>query len=396
MHHLSTTLTDSIMPEDSVETDTIADLTTAQMSLPERMQELLKNDIFQRTQVGLYVYDLTADTLVFAHNERQCMRPASNQKMLTAITALRDLGTNYQFKTRLYADAMSTDTDSVCTARIYIKAGFDPLFSAEDMQAFADSLKAMHVQRIASPLYLDLSFKDDKRLGWGWCWDDDLTPLTPLLYNNHDRFVNQLRTTLRHNNIEWDGTTDERLVAIHASLLCTRTHSIDQVLLPMMKHSDNTMAESVFYQLAAQSGKPWAGRKQATLHYQNLYRTLGLNPDHYQVADGSGLSLYNYATPELLGKALRYAYQHTDIYHHLLPTLPEAAHDGTLRKRMKGSKAAYNVHAKTGTVEGVSTLSGYCTAANGNTLCFAIMNQGVRYTSTGRNFQDRVCKALCK
>lgn len=156
------------------------------------------------------------------------------------------------------------------------------------------------------------------------------------------------------------------------------------------------MAESVFYQLAAQGGKVRAGRKQATTHYKNLYRTLGLNPDHYQVADGSGLSLYNYVTPELLGKALRYAYLHTDIYRHLLPTLPEAAHDGTLRKRMKGSKAAYNVHAKTGTVEGVSTLSGYCTAANGNTLCFAIMNQGVRHTSTGRNFQDRVCKALCK
>ena len=396
IHHLSTALTDSIMPEDSVETDTVADLTTAQMSLPERMQELLKNDIFERTQVGLYVYDLTADTLVFAYNERQCMRPASNQKMLTAITALRDLGTDYQFKTRLYADPLPADTDSIFTGHIYIKAGFDPLFAAEDMQAFADSLRAINVKRITSPIHLDLSFKDEKRFGWGWCWDDDLTPLTPLLYNNHDRFVDQLRNALRHNDIEWDGTTDEKLVPTRAHLLCMRSHNIDQVLLPMMKHSDNTMAESVFYQLAAQGGKVRAGRKQATTHYKNLYRTLGLNPDHYQVADGSGLSLYNYVTPELLGKALRYAYQHTDIYRHLLPTLPEAAHDGTLRKRMKGSKAAYNVHAKTGTVEGVSTLSGYCTAANGNTLCFAIMNQGVRYTSTGRNFQDRVCKALCK
>lgn len=388
------------MPEDSVETDTIVDPTTDLMSLPERMRELLKNDIFERTQVGLYVYDLTADTLVFAYNERQCMRPASNQKMLTAITALHDLGTDYQLRTCLYVDGLPAKNDSteqtIRNVNIYIKAGFDPLFAAEDMHAFADSLKTYGLDTIAQTIHLDLSMKDDKRMGWGWCWDDKLTPLTPLLYNNKDRFVEQLQRTLREKGIVWDGTTDERTTPHGAYLLCTRKHTIDQVLLPMMKESDNTMAEAIFYQLAAQNGQPRAGRKQAQTHYYSFYRALGLDPSHYQVADGSGLSLYNYATPELLGKALRYAFMHNDIYRHLLPTLPVAAHDGTLRKRMHQSKAAFNVHAKTGTVEGVSTLSGYCTAANGNTLCFAIMNQGVRHTSTGRNFQDRVCKALCR
>lgn len=388
--------TDSIMPEDSVVADTIDDETNDNMSLPERMQELLKNDIFKRTQVGLYVYDLTADSLVFAYNEQQCMRPASNQKMLTAITALHELGTNYQFKTRLYIQKNVADSDSVFNGDIYIRAGFDPLFDEEDMKAFADSLKTHHVEQITTPIHLDLSFKDTKQLGWGWCWDDKLTPLTPLLYKGRDHFVEKLRKTLRNESIAWDGTTDEHITPIDAQLVCQRMHSIDQVMLPMMKNSDNTMAEALFYQLSAQSGKAWAGRKQAVVSFKNLYRKLGLIPDHYQVADGSGLSLYNYATPELLGKALIFAYQHSDIYRHLLPTLPVASHDGTLSKRMKGSTAAFNVHAKTGTVEGVSTLSGYCTAANGNTLCFAIMNQGIRYTSTGRNFQDRICKALCR
>lgn len=70
---------DSILPEDSVQTDTIADCTDTSKPLPQRIQELLDNDIFDRTQVGIYVYDLTADTLVFTHNEQQCMRPASNE-----------------------------------------------------------------------------------------------------------------------------------------------------------------------------------------------------------------------------------------------------------------------------------------------------------------------------
>lgn len=388
--------TDSILPEDSVVIDTLSDPTLQQQSLPQRLTQLLNNDIFTRTQVGLYVYDLTADSLVFAHNEQQCMRPASNEKLLTAITALNDLGTDYELRTRLYLSALPTDSDSIYTGRIYIRAGYDPLFDADDLHAFAIALKNQGIRHLSSPICLDLSMKDAKRMGWGWCWDDDEVPTTPLLYRNTDTFVDNLRHTLRADSILWDGTVEERTTPPSAHLLCTRSHTIDQVLLPMMKKSNNSMAESLFYQLAAQGGQPHAGRKQAVSHYQALISRMGLTPSHYQIADGSGLSLYNYVTPELLGHALRYAYAHPDIYRHLLPSLPIAGQDGTLRKRLRGTSAQGNVKAKTGTVEGVSTLSGYCTTAQGNLLCFSIMNQGIRYTSTGRNFQDRVCKALTK
>lgn len=388
--------TDSILPEDSVQTDTIADRIDTSKPLPQRIQELLDNDIFDRTQVGIYVYDLTADTLVFTHNEKQCMRPASNEKIMTAITALNDLGVLYEYRTRLYTTSIPADSDSIFTGHIYIRAGYDPLLDADDLRAFAQSLKEHRIFRLQQPIVLDLSMKDDKRLGWGWCWDDDEVPTTPLLYRNDDKFTDNLRRIFREEGIDWDGTVTEDTTPNTATLLLTRTHNIDQVLLPMMKKSNNSMAESLFYQLAAQKGKSRAGRKQAVAHYNTLIRHIGLDPTHYQIADGSGLSLYNYLSPELLGRMLRYAYNDDDIYRHLLPSLPIAGEDGTLRKRMRGSAAQGNVRAKTGTVEGVSTLSGYLTTATGNLLCFSIMNQGIRHTSTGRNFQDRVCKALCK
>lgn len=387
---------DSILPEDSVQTDTIADRIDTSKPLPQRLQELLDNDIFDRTQVGIYVYDLTADTLVFTHNEQQCMRPASNEKLMTAITALNDLGVLYEYRTRLYATSIPADSDSIFTGHIYIRAGYDPLLDGDDLRAFAQSLKEHRIFRLQQPIVLDLSMKDDKRLGWGWCWDDDEVPTTPLLYRNDDKFTDNLRRIFREEGIDWDGTVTEDTTPNTATLLLTRTHNIDQVLLPMMKKSNNSMAESLFYQLAAQKGKSRAGRKQAVAHYNTLIRHIGLDPTHYQIADGSGLSLYNYLSPELLGRMLRYAYNNDDIYRHLLPSLPIAGEDGTLRKRMRGSAAQGNVRAKTGTVEGVSTLSGYLTTATGNLLCFSIMNQGIRHTSTGRNFQDRVCKALCK
>lgn len=388
--------TDSILPEDSVQTDTIADRIDTSKPLPQRIQELLDNDIFDRTQVGIYVYDLTADTLVFTHNEQQCMRPASNEKLMTAITALNDLGVLYEYRTRLYTTSILADSDSIFTGHIYIRAGYDPLLDGDDLRAFAQSLKEHRIFRLQQPIVLDLSMKDDKRLGWGWCWDDDEVPTTPLLYRNDDKFTDNLRRIFREEGIDWDGTVTEDTTPNTATLLLTRTHNIDQVLLPMMKKSNNSMAESLFYQLAAQKGKSRAGRKQAVAHYNTLIRHIGLDPTHYQIADGSGLSLYNYLSPELLGRMLRYAYNDDDIYRHLLPSLPIAGEDGTLRKRMRGSAAQGNVRAKTGTVEGVSTLSGYLTTATGNLLCFSIMNQGIRHTSTGRNFQDRVCKALCK
>ena len=70
--------------------------------------------------------------------------------------------------------------------------------------------------------------------------------------------------------------------------------------------------------------------------------------------------------------------------------------DGTLEKRMRGTAAQGNVHAKTGTVTGISSLAGYCTTADGHVLAFCIINQGVLNGKPGRDFQDRVCKVLCE
>lgn len=380
----------------AVRTDSLVQTATKQQSLPQRLRALLQDEIFRRTQVGIYVYDLTADSLVFAHNEQQCMRPASNEKVVTAIAGLYHLGVDYKLRTRLYATPVAAG-DSLGSAALYIKAGYDPLFDGDDLRAFVKAIKAKGIRRLSRPVGLDLTMKDDDRLGWGWCWDDDEVPLKPLLFKNKDRFVDRLREALHGAGIQWDGTVEEvKQIPSAAKLIAERTHTIDQLLHPMMKKSDNSMAEALFYQLAAKSGHRHAGRKQAAAYVDQLIQKVGLNPEHYEIADGSGLSLYNYLSPELLGRLLRFAYREKKIYNHLLPSLPIAAEDGTLRKRMGGTAAAGNVKAKTGTVTGVSTLSGYLTTADGRRLCFSIMNQGIRSASVGRRFQDRVCKALCE
>ena len=163
----------------------------------------------------------------------------------------------------------------------------------------------------------------------------------------------------------------------------------------MMKKSDNFYAESMFYQTAASARKGLARARDARDITKRLIARLGLGDNPYKIADGSGLSLYNYVSTELLCTLLRHAWRSPSIQDALLPSLPIAGVDGTLKDRMKKTSAQGNVRAKTGTVTGISSLAGYCTAANGHQLCFAIINQGIMRAAAGKAFQDRVCKVLC-
>ena len=164
----------------------------------------------------------------------------------------------------------------------------------------------------------------------------------------------------------------------------------------MMKESDNLYAECMFYQVAASSGHQPARAIDAARLERALIERVGLDSQPYRIADGSGLSLYNYLSAELEVALLRYAYQRVDLYDRLLPSLPLAGVDGTLKKRMKGTAAEGNVQAKTGTLTGVISLAGYLTAASGHRLCFAILNQGTLKASEAREFQDKICRILCE
>ena len=364
-------------------------------ALAARLDSLCADSIFDRTQLGLAVYDLTDGRYLYRRSERQCLRPASTMKVVTAIAALHTLGTDYHYSTRLVLpDGVVAKGDSIVRGNIEIRAAFDPLLSKDDLQTLVAALVAEGVRRIEGDIVADVSLKDTLAKGWGWCWDDDDAPLDALTMGGKDIFETSFRQLLADNGIVCSGTFRKGRLTPGGRTVASVERTIDAVLLPMMKKSDNLAAESMFYQIAAHGGKPYAGRCEAVKAIEALVKKMGLNPAHYQFADGSGLSLYNYVTPELLVRLLAFAYNDEALRRHLLPALPIAGEDGTLVRRLRGTKAQGNVRAKTGTVEGVSTLAGYCTAKDGHILCFAIMNQGIRRTSTGRNFQDRVCRAL--
>lgn len=364
------------------------------VAVAHNINHLLQGDMFGTSQVGMMVYDLDADSVLFGHNERQLMRPASTLKVVTAITAIDRLGGSYQFKTELcYTGEVK---DGTLRGNVYLVGGFDPRFNSDDLRAFAEGIRKMGVDTIRGAIYADKTMKDDKLLGSGWCWDDDNPVLSPLLVGRKDVFVERFVAELADIGIVVESTTGERRRPDDAFCIASRFHTIDQILMRMLKDSDNLYAESMFYQLAAATGNRPATARHAAQVVARLISKVGLDPKRYQIADGSGLSLYNYVSAEMEVMLLRYAFRNSNIYLHLHPALPEAGVDGTLRSRMTGAFTRGNVFAKTGTVTGVSSLAGYCTAANGHRLAFAIINQGVMHRANARAFQDRVCTLLCQ
>ena len=383
-----------IQKEDAVETVTATDTWLSRMQ--SSLDTLCHSSLFQTTQLGLYIYDLTTQEPVYTINADQRMRPASCQKLVTSIAALHYLGENYKFTTGLYITG--SIAGRILKGDVYIVGGMDPLLSPSDLAAFATALKNRGIDQVAGRIYIDLTMKDDLPYGWGWCWDDKYGPLSALMINGRDGFGEQWLRAMRSAGIRLShtGVTPRILPSTGTVHLATAAHSIDEVLEPMMKKSDNIYAECLFYQIAAMGGQKQAGRKHVAEHIRRFLESIGQDEATCQVADGSGLSLYNYLTPQVLVALLNYAYQTPSVGNHLMPVLPIAGVDGTLEKRMKDSAAQGNVRAKTGTLEAISSLAGYLKASNGHDLSFCIINQGIVHSSQGRDFQDKICILLCQ
>lgn len=365
--------------------------------LQQHIDQLLAADITMQTaQVAVCAFDITANQLLYDYNSQQRMRPASTQKTFTAIAALDLLGPDYELRTRFCTSGHISG--NTLRGDLWVVGAMDPLLTYTDLQHAAQRLKAIGVRRIEGRICLDAGMKDADKWGWGWCWDDDNPTLTPLLCGGRDDFGTRLCAALKSAGITGVAVSRRPTLGTMPAGATERTvvvHTLGEVLMPMMKDSHNLSAESVFYQMAAASGTRHASRKQAAQWMNDLLQRSGGRTDLSTVADGSGLSLYNYQTAANFVCLLTYASRSERILPTLWNALPIAAVDGTLKSRMADTPAAANVHAKTGSVSAVSTLVGYTTQRSTNHLiAFAILTQGVVHMAEGRNLQDQICIVL--
>ena len=185
------------------------------------------------------------------------------------------------------------------------------------------------------------------------------------------------------------------LPAANAVRMATWETPVQQVLNQLMKESDNLNGEAMLCRLGAQAtGKKHVAAEDGIVEIMQLIRRLGHDQKAYKIADGCGLSNYNYLSPALLVDFLKYAYSQTDVFQKLYKSLPVAGIDGTLKNRMKNTSAYKNVHAKTGSFTAINSLAGYLRTTNGHEVAFAIMNQNMLSATQARAFQDKVCEVI--
>lgn len=214
------------------------------------------------------------------------------------------------------------------------------------------------------------------------------------MYPSQDFFMSAFERSLAAHGI----TADERSfksVPDNAVLLHEMKRPMSEAIHEAMKESDNLSAEAVLFKLAELNRTKKASRKDGTSFINKMIGRLGFNPKDFRIKDGCGLSLYDYISPSLLVSFLNHAYHDTYIKENLYKQLPIAGRDGTLKHRMKKGYTVNNVHAKTGSVTGVSSLAGYMTDKDGDMYSFAIISQGIFPTSAARKLQDKICEIIC-
>jgi len=216
------------------------------------------------------------------------------------------------------------------------------------------------------------------------------------IYKPEIYFLKLIRQSFEKHGIKFNGKIGVNSMPDSANLLIQFERSAKDVIQNMNKESDNLSAESLLRLLGFQYfGKPATAENGITL-IDSLITLIGSNPDNYRIVDGSGLSHYNLITTELVTRLLIYLYnQEYDICNLIYSSFPIAGVDGTLEERMTEGLAFNNVHAKTGSLSGISTLSGYLTAKNNDLIAFSIFIQNfVGKHDKAKKIQDRICEIL--
>jgi len=456
----------------------------------------LRNDLarifsdqnFASAQWGAAVISLDRGDILFEQNATRLYMPASNNKILTAASALVRLGPDFGFETRISADGAVSD--GVLKGNLIITGAGDPTLAPrfhenEPFRVFkewAARLKEQGIRRIEGAVVGDDRAFPAPLLGRGWEWDD-LTygyaaPVSALQFNENlytveiapgeaegapaavacsplpdhvsidarvttiaegsrgrleiqrgergeslvirgtiaakaDRdtttvaarlptqyFLAALKKTLQEEGIDLTGAVlraaveSDPAIPGAGKLLWTHTSpTLAEILKPLLKVSQNLYAETLMRTLGlVVNGR--GGFDEGREAVQEILERMAIPRGTYAYVDGSGLSRQNLISADLLIRIFKFMYRNRN-FAAFYDALPVAGVDGTIRGRLRGTKAENNVHGKTGTIAYVRCLSGYVKTVDGEMLAFAmIANNFLASNQAAEYVQDAALERL--
>jgi serine-type D-Ala-D-Ala carboxypeptidase/endopeptidase (penicillin-binding protein 4) len=228
-----------------------------------------------------------------------------------------------------------------------------------------------------------------------WAIQQRIPIINPLTYAQ-----GLIRAHLAALNIKLDGQVELGHAPISSLLVAShQSKPITQLMADTLKPSDNVYADSLFLHAAAKlNGAPLNWTQAQTVVKKFLQEQTGIGLQSAALVDGSGLSRHDLLTAQQTVDLLRYLHNRFPLAYEYIAALPIAGQDGTLQKRFRKPTQQGLLRAKTGTMSGVTSLSGYLYTANGHTLAFAIFinKKPSGKAISGRALIDDLCDYFLK
>ncbi len=332
---------------------------------------------------------------IYARSATTLRIPASNEKVLTMVTAFQVLGPGFRFTTRA---VMAGDV-------LYLVGSGDPTLTSARLGTLARRVRAAGVTRVARVVADGTRFDTVRGVpGWqagfspqecapmsGIAVDGDRARSKPV-WKPERRAAVLFRSLLRKSGVTVAGAAGTGVAAAGAiPVASVQSRPLATVLRAAGKDSDNFTAEMVLKAVAAAAGRPGTTRAGAGIVRATM-RARGLDVSQIRTADGSGLSRHDRVTSAFMVALFRSALDDPTFGAAFADALAIAGVDGTLERRMTRPPALGVLRGKTGTLNVASALT-----AEAPGYVFSIITNGAFVNATAtRKLQDRIGQLVAR
>jgi D-alanyl-D-alanine carboxypeptidase/D-alanyl-D-alanine-endopeptidase (penicillin-binding protein 4) len=368
---------------------------------------------------GAYVVDLNTGQALFSAAATTGRLPASVEKLYTTSTALLRFGPSATLTTSILGVG-TQGPGGTFSGTLYLRGGGDPSFGAAafDRRHYGggatlqrlvanlvrqSGITALNGRVVADESWFDSlrgtpatdyapSFDVEGALS-GLAYDRGWASLDGSAYDAHPARVagQQLLNALRAAGVRVGARTPLGVGAAPAGArLLSDVHSPQMATLIKWTNapSDNFFAEMLLKDLGARFGGAGTTSAGAAVVMAQVATSFAIHP---RFDDGSGLSYYDRTTPEQVVSLLQQMAGDPPF----VASLAVAGETGTLQDEMQGTYAQGRCRGKTGTLQAVSNVAGYCRARDGHTLAYAFLMNSID-PNYAHPIQDRMQVALAR
>ncbi|MGC1164936.1 MAG: D-alanyl-D-alanine carboxypeptidase [Solirubrobacterales bacterium] len=363
---------------------------------------------------GLMVVEAESGEVVCARAAGTQRLLASNMKLFTTAAALSRLGPESRVATKVLSDGR-LDSGGVLHGSLYLQGGGDPTLGTPafynsylaglgtNLFALVPQIRAAGIRKITGRLYADDTIFDRRRgvADSGYATSSYIGPLSGLAFNSgfagatsSSGFASdpaKLAASKLARALSAGGVAVPPQIALAKTpadterVAVVRSPTLTRIVDTTDVYSVNFFAEMLMKLLGARFGAAGTTAAGAAV-VEEFARARGSG---VHAVDGSGLTRSNRASPRQVVDLLL-AMREDPAGDEFIQDLALTGKEGTVDDRMRGTAAYGRCRAKTGTITGVSTLSGYCFNQNGRIMAFSILMNGVGDTGYAHLQQDRI------